>query len=585
MEALGVNLQIILTFFLWILSVYGYGLLWDRFLPRTIFQTPLCVALIGLFGIISLSIVLGIVNFFIPLRSVVSILVLAAGLIIFVMKFKTHHQKLGSSLSFIYGFILAFSIVAWIVCTGERAYDTGLYHIQATKWIQESPIIFGIANIHTRLGFNNILYNLAAITEVSNLFPHIRSFISNEIMIFFALFTSFSAIFRMQFHSFHLCFVALGFIWVWASISHALGLYAEGIMGIFGYIIIGFILFIFEQAKQDSQNQDKFFLIAFILSFFSVYIKISGICLILSVIVAFAYIYGLSWKSLKKLTLMCFISILCGIPWALKGICLSGAVAYPAGIFYFEFLPWAVDNAKRIDEVLSIHNWPKVGGAENPQELLATGEWMGYWLKNFVLINSYKPGLFLASLGLLCFFVLLYFKPSRQKLKQYTWILCTLILGIVFWFFSAPDPRFGWQYFAPFFGFFISLALYQILNYKISTHPTKPINTTPLFTISFIGIIALHIISYIPMQIILKNSSSRSFQDVKKIPTYPLQKLTSTYGVEFYAPANEGEDRVYDAPLPAVAYPNTRLAKSSFLGRDMYFIPADSKTPKSTQNQ
>lgn len=580
MEALGVNLQIILTLFLWILGVYGYGLLWDRFLPKTLFQTPLCVAIIGLLGIISLSIALGIVNFAIPLSSGVSILVLLAGLTAFLMKFKAHRQELGFSSSFVYGFILAFGVVAWMACTGDRAYDTGLYHIQATKWVQESPIIFGIANIHTRFGFNNILYNLAAITEVSNLFPHIRSFISNEIITFLALFASFSAIFRMQFHSLHLCFVALGFIWIKVSAFYLLGLYAEGVMGIFGYIIIGFILFIFEQTKQDSQNnQDKLFLIALILAFFSVYIKISGICLILSVIVAFVCIYGLSWKNLKKLALMCSIAVLCGIPWALKGICLSGAVAYPAGIFYFEFLPWAVNNATRASEVLTIHNWAKVGGAQNAQELLASGEWVGYWLNRFVLTSGNKHTLYLAALSLLSLCVFLCFKSSRQVLKQYAWILYTLVLGIAFWFFSAPDPRFGLQYFAPFFGFFISLAFYQILNHRIYTHFTKRTNI-PLFSfaLTLIVMITFHITSY-------KRLVSEGIQDTKKIPTYPLQKLTSAYGVEFYAPADEGEDRVYDAPLPAVAYPNTRLAKSSFLGRDMYFISTDSKTPESTQNQ
>ncbi|EMO63800.1 hypothetical protein LEP1GSC133_1179, partial [Leptospira borgpetersenii serovar Pomona str. 200901868] len=35
------------------------------------------------------------------------------------------------------------------------AYDSGLYHIQSIKWIQEYSVVPGLANLHGRFGFNS----------------------------------------------------------------------------------------------------------------------------------------------------------------------------------------------------------------------------------------------------------------------------------------------------------------------------------------------------------------------------------------------------------------------------------------------
>ena len=50
-----------------------------------------------------------------------------------------------------------------------RLYDTGLYHLPAVRWLSEYPVVFGLANLHQRLGTNSSLFPAAALLELPGL--------------------------------------------------------------------------------------------------------------------------------------------------------------------------------------------------------------------------------------------------------------------------------------------------------------------------------------------------------------------------------------------------------------------------------
>jgi hypothetical protein len=61
-----------------------------------------------------------------------------------------------------YSFIIAFQ--------APENYDTGLYHIQSIKWIEEYGVTPGLANLHGRFGFNSNLFTIIAQTSLFDLF-------------------------------------------------------------------------------------------------------------------------------------------------------------------------------------------------------------------------------------------------------------------------------------------------------------------------------------------------------------------------------------------------------------------------------
>ena len=64
--------------------------------------------------------------------------------------------------------IVIMIVMAYGASHGMMHYDTGLYHAQAVRWIEEFGSVPGLANLHTRLGYNssafvlNALYSFAA---------------------------------------------------------------------------------------------------------------------------------------------------------------------------------------------------------------------------------------------------------------------------------------------------------------------------------------------------------------------------------------------------------------------------------------
>ena len=594
MEWIIVNLKITFVLLGWILATYGFGLAFFVLLVKfyNVFVTPsihtnidsvlpkqtyahyyknlpfaLAIPIVGLLGVIFISVLVGWIHIFMPINTFISFIGIALGigfLCFFITQgvFKDMCNK-----AYIFACIIAFLFAVWAGCLSENAYDTGLYHIQATKWVQESPLVFGIANIHTRFGFNNILYNFSAISEVSHIVG-IRSFITNEILIFFTLMASLVMCLSLRFDSIYKCFIALGCVWLLAVFPNLKGLYAEGYLGLMGFCIVGYLIYILESHKQDFIFD---FLLIFILAFFSVYIKISAAMLIPCVLVLFFQYFKLSKHSFKILILLLIIPLFLGVIWGIKGICLSGAVAYPAGLFYFDFLPWAVDNITRAGEVATIHNWAKVGEAPNPQELLENGKWVGYWLSHFVIRSPYIIGILLSIVGI-CVGIALALTQKRTILKPYIPLFVCLFLGILFWFFSAPDPRFGWQYFVPFFGLLLAMGLYH-LSHKLILKSQNILFACVFLGVS--GIYALGLNDTLAKRLKIING----FKDTSKIPDSPLQEYTNTNSLSLFIPF-EGEDRVYDAPLPASTSPRPNLAKGTFLGRDMYYIQAPKQEQK-----
>ena len=65
-------------------------------------------------------------------------------------------------LSMIVSFILII-VMAYGASHGLMHYDTGLYHAQAIRWIEEYGLVPGLANLHTRLGYNSSAFSLNAL--------------------------------------------------------------------------------------------------------------------------------------------------------------------------------------------------------------------------------------------------------------------------------------------------------------------------------------------------------------------------------------------------------------------------------------
>lgn len=595
------NAQIMLVFALWILSCFGFGFAlisaYEKYMKVPLFGEYSDVYSIFrifsalIFGILFLCFLVQILNFFIPINAVVSNIILTLGILCFLYFIKAFWLDKYLTLA---GF-LAFILVLPLTFLSDSVGDSVNYHIQIVTWIQQSPVIFGLGNIHGRLGFNGLIYNFYALSDVSLIFPSNRSFIGNEICYFGFFLTAFYIFIKRDFTRLSLLFVVCAtlpfpFILTWGEFQ---GLYCEGIGAVLGIFVITFSLISCEI------KNTRLLYISFIIAIFAAMIKIANsalVCVVLLTFVALLKNNILTKHYLKSFLILFAISAILTIPWALKGIMTSGMIAYPTAIFYIESLPWAVSQAQRESEVCWIMSWARDPG-KNCVEVLSSHSWMIDWFsmktRYFAWYFKYFVYTFFGSIAL--FVALRIYTHYTQKHmssfvaldKSYIWVFCGIVCGLLFWFFSGPDPRFGMVYIIPAISFLIALNINAI--FSITSKPfvlaftiallcsVVPLflNGRPAFVIVWIILILMHKIPYriyLPLLIIsfilcIPNLYRKVLTDIKEMPKvrtiYVEEKITD-YGLKIYvrkdSPNEYTQDFLYE-PLPSGPYFNETMQK------------------------
>jgi hypothetical protein len=127
--------------------------------------------------------------------------------------------------------------------------------------------------------------------------------------------------------------------------------------------------------------------------------------------------------------------------WTLRGIVLSGYPGYPST---FGALPldWRVPLPLAIEEANIVRMWGRLPGGSREVALNGMG-WVGPWLRSIVLIN--REVVVPVGIGLLALAIT---AMSRLRHKRVPFgalaliLIPTLAQGL-WWFASAPDPRFA----------------------------------------------------------------------------------------------------------------------------------------------
>lgn len=631
-QAFVSNTLIAISLILWLIAIFGYGAsLFAFFHKRFKFplpSQPLTLLLSLLLGLIALCFFVQLWNLFAPLYKAVSLIVLFLGLVLFWFQRKTlflclkgnHGTQITWNWSLIISFLLALCLIMPLSFFSDSIGDSINYHIQIVTWIQNSPVIFGLANIHGRLGFNGIIYNFYALTDVSQLF-FFRSFIGNEI-IYTGFLTSVLYIFirkpirPIDFYELFLLCSLLPFVFIlkWGEFQ---ALYCEGIGAVIGIALFSLLLFIFH--VRYNKYIYGLFILAFVIALCATLIKIANFALIIGVILYFLILQRkfLFHKSfLKVYVYLCVFSFIFILPWAIKGMMTSGMIAYPASIGYIESLPWAVSDEQRESEVCWIMSWARAPGI-SCKEVLANYDWMKNWF-------SMKTGYFFyfkhfiyafSSSLLLLVFILLYKRiaclcfqthqslESNLSLKGFCLSFIAIFTGIIFWFTSGPDPRFGMVYIIPLLALLFAFNLAQICSlvsskihifflflfiatlvpmYKNGHH------VIVIFLVLFIILGIKQHRAYMPLFVVLMLIGSihlyrkdyKNIADPIKIKAVHVQEYYTESKVRIYLRTDEPNEHttsiLYEA-LPMSPYHNTTIMQDTFLGRTMYFIPKQEK--------
>ncbi|WP_426493669.1 LIC_10190 family membrane protein [Leptospira interrogans serovar Grippotyphosa] len=431
------------------------------------------------------------------------------------------------------------------------AYDSGLYHIQSIKWIQEYSVVPGLANLHGRFGFNPNIFTIFALTPLKEIFKQ-EIFSVNFVIYSILVLHSINRIYKILKQE--------GFTNSFLLHSIVLFLILEQFMSLSSptpdLISIVLPLYILtnlpknENGIHSKLNLENYFS-SIILSVYTISVKLATIplCILILLLIIRYKFDG------KKLLIVISIIFLILLPWLIRNVILSGYLIYPfSAIDIFNF-DWKVPLNAVVSEKLSITGWarnPGEGYKEAAQ--MKFWEWFPIWWNTISKLNR----LFIVISFLSPIFIFIYSLFKKIKIDFQTFaILFTSWIGVIFWILLAPDIRFG----KAFLGVSaISPLLY--FNFKINFFPIKISKTSKQIILVFIFIIiSVFLINrrtYNRCKNFIRENSAFFVRPKKiEIPQNLEFKKIQMNDLEVFIPA-EG-DRCYDYEIPCMPYKNYSL--------------------------
>ncbi len=333
--------------------------------------------------------------------------------------------------------LLLFLGFAYGASTGVIHYDTGLYHAQSIRWIEEYGVVPGLGNLHSRLAYNSAAFCLSALYSMA--------FLGGQ--------------------SYHCCAGFLAFLLALVCLEAFIkgGMKKPALSDFARIIAIYYLLMIFDEMVSPASDYFMVLLVFFILirwleliekkedsylpyaflcvlSVSVITVKLSG-ALILLLTVKPA-IMMLKEKRGKEILKFLAAGILTVLPFLIRNVILSGWLVYPfTSIDLFSFA-FKIPKGMADYDAKEIQVWGRgfsdVGRYGDPPL-----KWLPEWAAQ--LDGSNKAFLVMALLGISLWMVYLAYAviKRRNDMLDFLHTAGTLMACFLFWLLSAPLVRYG----------------------------------------------------------------------------------------------------------------------------------------------
>jgi hypothetical protein len=418
--------------------------------------------------------------------------------------------------------------------------DSGIYHLNAIRWIQESGAPPGIANVHTRLGFNCSLFVAVALL---NGIVHAAQ-VANGVVIIACAIYLFGLLSDIDFNFRHRAFLflvaafgglVLPALSVFASspspdVSQS-GLAICTLVAASQYFLLG---------KGETELPNSILVLILIASLHFKF-KASGIVLASGMVVCAGLVLACQYEKrnarLKALVWGAALLPLLVVPWVIRGYLASGYPMFPS-ILLGAPVDWKVPEILANDEAAWIYSWARNPGSDW-RIVLADNQWLSPWWNR----NAADPknqaifAFWLISLGIVASAMQASLANGRAKIYPSAWKLACFVpslVAVLFWYRTAPDPRFA-------NGLLWAFGLAFLL---LSTPSGECKNNQSIY---YLILIAAPVICI--MFVELNRMAHEKYLFPARYRLISLKERTSKYGVRVLVPAMG--DQVGDSPVPA----------------------------------
>ena len=333
--------------------------------------------------------------------------------------------------------VFLFFLFAYGTSTGIIHYDTGLYHAQSIRWIEEYGVVPGLGNLHSRLAYNSASFCLSALYSFA--------FLGGR--------------------SFHAC---AGFLaWLLAMVC------AQGVFGRKGskpvlsdlvrVMGVYYLLNIFDEMVSPASDYFMVLCVFFIvirwldllerkeadwlpyallclLGVFTVTVKLSGALILLLALKP--AVRMIKEKKGREIALFLGLGVFTALPFLIRNVILSGWLVYPftaVDLFSFDFkIPKGMADYDSREIQVWGRGFSDVSRYDEP-----VTKWFPRWAAGLDPVN--KLFLVLAVSGLAVLVILCLWTLKNRSAERLDFLLLsgTMAANLLFWGMSAPLIRYG----------------------------------------------------------------------------------------------------------------------------------------------
>jgi hypothetical protein len=328
------------------------------------------------------------------------------------------------------------SVLLWTT-QDPGQYDTGLYHAQAIRWIEEYGVVPGLGNLHMRFAYNSAFMSLQALFSLEWLVGQSLHTL-NGFFCLCALFYAFGTVRvpgkeRWQTSDLLKCVMAVYVVRSRYSI-------ASSGTDIWAMLLIVYICAKWCELMESGEQETAPWCYVCLVGFYALTVKLSAAAIV--ILVCYPLYQLLRKKDFRAVFHNGLLAVMVVAPYLIRNVIISGYLIYPyEGIDLFN-VDWKMDPEVLRSDSLDIKMWGR--GLTNME---AYDNSLFGWIPDWFLSMSAGYRILLAA-GVICTLVILYriWKQMTCKKYEHAAVLAAGVVCLVFWLMAAPLIRYGQVY-------------------------------------------------------------------------------------------------------------------------------------------
>jgi len=359
---------------------------------------------------------------------------------------------------------VAVAILVLLRSNGPCAdYDTYLYHAQGVRWLKTFGTVPGLANLQTRLGFNNAWFVTATLVDVGPF--TFKSF--HVIDPFLYLFTLLTLASRFVMRIGTPLNVSRAFE---AILLYPLIRYGGGINSLStdipaALLAIYIVAHLLRRHETDGLKAGDLVWVM-VMAPFAATLKQSYLPLMLLPLLSWAGIAARERRSLAETgrnaarlaAVYGTIGIAVMAPWLARNVMLSGYLVYPFSALDLFNFDWKVPRDVIVSDERWVKSWARAPGVHPDLVLNGGVDWFKKWPARFNPVFLDFMHWLAVGLAVLALFL----ESAKDLIRRFWPLAATLAAGVVFWFIQAPETRFGYGFLVASQTFIMALLLVTI---------------------------------------------------------------------------------------------------------------------------